>query len=255
MRVKRRGNTTVLDHFRQSGSLKCLYPRVTGHTMQAVLVNTAGGVTGGDQFCTTVTTAPETDLTLTTQACERAYRAQSGEVGEICTRLGVAPRATLNWLPQETLLFDGCAVSRQLTVDLAEGARFLMVEPMIFGRAAMGENLTNCTFSDRIEIRRGGAPLYLDAMRLTGDVRAHLARPFIANGAGAMASVVLVCNSAEAHLDPVRHLLPETAGASLLQPDVLVLRMLAEDSYALRQSLIPILTRLSGGPLPRCWMI
>lgn len=253
MSVKRRGSKTVLDQFRQSGSMKCLFPRA--HNMQAVLVNTAGGITGGDRFNTTVKAATETELTLTTQACERGYRAQVGQVGRISTRLRVGDGARMNWLPQETLLFDGSALNRQLIVELADSATFLMVEPLIFGRAAMGEALNNCQINDRIDIRRNGSPLYLDAMRLSGCVQDHLAGSFVAGGAGAMASVVFVSDLASAHLQRVRRMLPETAGASLLQSDVLVLRLLAEDGYDLRQTLIPILNYLSGEPLPRCWMI
>lgn len=253
--VKRRGPRTVIDRFRQSGSVKCLFPRGSGPEMQAVLINTAGGVTGGDRFDTAVRAAADTALTLTTQACERAYRAQAGQVGDIRTRLRVAAGARLNWLPQETIVFDRSDIVRRLSVELAQGATFLMTEPMIFGRAAMGEIVTACRFVDRIDIRRDGVPLYLDAMRLEGDVQAHLSRAFVAGGAGAMASVLLVSDRAEAHLEPVRQMLPETAGASLLRQDVLVLRVLAEDGFALRKSLIPILNRLSGGPLPRCWMI
>lgn len=253
--VKRRDARTVLDRFRQSGSMKCLFPRVSSPGLQAVLINTAGGVTGGDRFDTSIHAGADTTLTLTTQACERAYRAQPGQTGEINTKTRVASGARMNWLPQETLVFDGASVNRRLSVELADGATLLMAEPMIFGRAAMGEVVTACHFTDRIDIRRSGAPLYLDAMRLKGDLQKHLSRSFVASGAGAMASVVLVSDWAEAHLEPVRQMLPESAGASLLQQDVLVLRMLAEDGFTLRQSLIPILDRLSGGPLPRCWMI
>ncbi len=253
--VKRRGGRTVLDRFRQSGSMKCLFPRVHGQNLQAVLVNTGGGVTGGDRFDTFVHARSETDLILTTQACERAYRALPGLEGRIRTRLRVGKRARLVWVPQETLLFDGSALDRRLSVELAEDASFLMVEPLIFGRTEMGETLHSARFSDRIDIRRGGVPLYLDALHLAGDVEEHLSRPFVAGGAHAMASLVLVSERAEAHLEPLRQMLPSTGGVSLLRPDVLVLRLLAQDSFDLRRTLIPILTRLSGSSLPRCWMI
>ncbi|MCW8842750.1 MAG: urease accessory protein UreD, partial [Rhodobacteraceae bacterium] len=227
----------MLDQFRQSGSLKCLFPRLPHQGMEAVLINTAGGVTGGDRFSLTAAAKPDTHLTLTTQACERVYRAQSGQVGTMRSHLRVGPRAQLDWLPQETLLFQGCALDRRLTIDLASEARLLMVEPLVFGRTAMGEVVTQGELTDRIDIRREGGALYLDALRLTGNIAAHMARPFTGNGAGALASVVYVAPNAEAQLDPVRALLPATGGASLIRPDLLVLRLLAEDSFALRQSL------------------
>lgn len=253
--VKPRGSCTVLDRFRQSGSLKCLYPRTNAPAMQAVLVNTAGGVTGGDRFQTHAQATFGTQLTLTTQACERAYRAQPGQIGHVRTRLSVDQGARLNWLPQETILFDGAALDRSLRVDLEQGAELLLVEPLIFGRAAMNEVLHIAHLRDRIDLRLDGLPLYLDALALDGDVHTHLQHRFVGAGAGAMASLVFVSSTAEAQLAPLRALLPETGGVSLLHADVLVLRLLAEDSFALRRTLIPILTRLNGGPLPRCWTL
>ncbi|MEQ9693091.1 urease accessory protein UreD [Shimia sp. SDUM112013] len=255
MVVKARKGRTVLGDFRQSGSLKCLFPRLPRGAFETVLVNTAGGVTGGDHFNLSALARPDTALTLTTQACERAYRAQPGQTGTVRTHLRVGPQARINWLPQETILFNGSALDRKLTVELAQGASFLMVEPMIFGRAAMGETLAQAHLNDRVDIRREGVPLYLDVTRLHGDVAQQLARPATGNGAGAMASVVLVSDLAEARLDEVRNLLPDTAGASLLRPDVMVLRLLAQDGFALRKTLVPALSLLNGAPLPRCWMI
>ena len=133
-----------------------------------------------------------------------------------------------------------------------------MAEPLIFGRTAMGEELRAGRFSDRIEIRRDGAPLYLDALRLEGDIAAGLDRPHSANGARAMVSLVYVGADAEALLGPLRALLPATGGASRIGADVLALRLLAEGGYELRRSLVPVLARLTrrpGGDLPKPWMI
>lgn len=212
-------------------------------------------MTGGDQFDFSAHAASSTTLTLTTQACERAYRAQPGEIGKVTNRLSVETGARVNWLPQETLLFNGSALHRHLKIDLSEGASLLMVEPLVFGRPAMGEDVTDLRFRDRIDIRREGAPLFLDAMAITGNARNHLARPFIANGAGAVALMVLVADNAEPHVAALQGILPATGGVSLLQEDVLVMRLLAEDSFALRQTLLPVLQRLNGAPLPRCWKI
>lgn len=240
---------------RQAGSSKFLFPRPAQGALEAVILNTAGGVTGGDRFTMTARAGEGTALTLTTQACERAYRAQPGLIGQMRNRLSVEAGAWVNWLPQETILFEGSALDRRLHVDLAGDAAFLMVEPIVMGRAAMGETLHDIRFRDRIEIWRGGAPLYLDAMALSGDAAQQMGGPVTAGGAGAMASVVYVNPDAEAHLEPIRTLLPETAGVSLIQTDLLVLRLVAGDSFELRKTLIPVLRRLSGGTLPRCWMI
>ncbi len=253
--AKQSGDRSVLDGFRQSGSFKCLFPRSSDSGLDAVLLNTAGGVTGGDAFRFTGHAASGTTLTLTTQACERAYKAQPGPYGQITNRLSVDAGARLNWLPQETILFNGSALDRRLWIDLDPDATALIVEPLVFGRAAMGETLTDIRLRDRIEIRRGCAPAFLDATRYSGDLHAHLAKPHIADGAGAMALVLFVSPTAEGQLSPVRQMLPDSAGASLLQGDLLVIRMLAENSFTLRRALMPVLRRLNDDRLPRCWMI
>jgi urease accessory protein len=248
------GERTVLDGLRQSGSSKCLFPRHSGKHLEAVVLNTAGGVTGGDSFAVMAHASAGTTLTTTTQACERAYKAQSGQVGQIRNHLTIASRARINWLAQETILFDGCALDRKLSIDMESGASLLMVEPLIFGRRAMGEALTDVCFLDKIEIRKAGKTLFLDTVRLIGNAQAHLAKRYIANGAGALATVIYVADDAALGEKDLRSTLAETAGISLIQDDVLVLRLLAKDGYDLRQTMIPVLKRLYGDDLPRCWM-
>lgn len=252
--VKQTDRGAMLDGLRQSGSLKCLFPRRSGAALEAVLVNTAGGITGGDTFTIKGRVGANGALTLTTQAAERAYRAKAGETGRLQTRITVERGARLNWVPQETILFQSCALSRCLEIELAPTASALVVEPLIFGRTAMGETVTDGQFDDRITLRRGGAPLYLDAMRFDGDMQARLDRPNVAAGARAIATLVYVAPDAQGHLTPLRKLLPKRGGASLIGDDVLVLRLLADDSYGLRQNLIPILNHLTDHHLPRCWM-
>ncbi|WP_256369673.1 urease accessory protein UreD [Ruegeria sp. AD91A] len=245
----------MLDRFRQSGSFKCLFPRTITPDLDAVLLNTAGGVTGGDSFRFSCKAAKSTALTLTTQACERAYKAQPQEWGQITNHLTVESGARLNWLPQETILYNGSALDRRLRIDMGLDAEMLMVEPLVFGRAAMGETLTGIRLRDRIEIRREDTPVFLDAIRFSGDWHTHVSKPHITNGAGAMALIVLASSSAEGHLKPVRAMLPDTAGATVIRKDLLVIRILADNSFALRRTLIPVLHRLNKDTLPRCWML
>ncbi|MEX0312255.1 MAG: urease accessory protein UreD [Tateyamaria sp.] len=245
---------TVIDGLYQQGAAKVVFPRAA-RGMTAVLLNTSGGVTGGDRFDYAAQAGPGTHLTVTTQACERAYRAQPGEVGRVETRLTVEDDATLWWLPQETLVFDGCAMTRKLSCDLAGSARSLIVEPMCLGRIAMGEQSVRGRFSDRVKITRDGAPLVLDAWTLSGDMTAQMGRDAIGGGAAAIVSLIYVAPNAAAHLDHVRSLLPRSGGASLLADDTLILRALAPTGYALRKTMLPILDHLTDGHLPICWRL
>ncbi|MEP3347956.1 MAG: urease accessory protein UreD [Litoreibacter sp.] len=246
---------TVLDGLRQSGSLRCLFPRPKSQALEAVLVNTAGGITGGDTFNISASVASGCELVMTTQASERAYRAQPTESGRMQTDLQVSDDAQLNWMPQETILFNGSSLDRSLNVDLAPDAKALILEPLAFGRLAMKEQLTDIRLHDRITIRRDGQPLFMDATRFAGDMAAHLDRPHIAGGARAMAIMIYTAPDAEGQLPQLRAMLPPQAGASVIGDDLLVLRILAQDSHELRLSLIPILNHLTHNQLPRCWMI
>lgn len=251
---KRRGALSVIDALYQSGATKALFPQGREH-LEAVTLNTAGGITGGDVFRIEAEAGPGSRLTLTTQAAERAYRAQRGETGRVTSRLVVGAEARLDWLPQELILFDGASLDRRLDIDLAPTARLLMVEPMIFGRRAMGERLASVRFRDRVAIRRDGQPIYLDGMALDGNLEKALARTSVGGGASAAATLVYAAPDAPAHLPALRALLPKTGGASLLSDGVLSLRCLAADGFHLRRALLPILDRLTGHTLPTSWRL
>lgn len=244
-----------LDRFRQSGSLKLLFPRGSLDRTEAVLLNTAGGLTGGDRMQVEAAAGEAASLTLTTQAAERAYRAPPASEARVATHLVASDGARIDWLPQETILFDGAALSRRMTVEMTGTARVLLVEPLILGRPAMGEVVRQATFRDRWEVRRDGALVYADAPRLQGDLAALLARPGTGGGAGALATVLLAAPEADAMLARVRPLLPATAGASLVRDGILSLRLLAADGYLLRKSLIPVIEALTDTPLPKVWRL
>lgn len=252
--TKAQGTRTVIDGLYQKGASKAVFPRAD-HGLTAVLLNTSGGVTGGDRFDNTATAGTGTHLTLTTQACERAYRAQPGETGRVTTTLRVEDGASLWWLPQETLVFDGCNMTRALTCEVAADASALIVEPLCLGRLAMGETQVHGHMSDRITITRNGAPLVQDAWTLSGDMTAQMAQAAVGGSAAAMVSLTYIAPDAEAQLNTIRALLPATGGASLLNSDTLVLRCLAPSGYELRTTLLPILDHLTGGHLPLCWRL
>lgn len=239
----------------QSGSARAMFPGRDRSEVQAVLLNTAGGITGGDRFNWAAEVGVGASLTLSTQAAERGYRAQGGETGRIETHLSAAPDATLHWLPQETILFDGARLERRLEADLAGDARFLAVEPVVFGRTAMGERLTKVHFTDQWRVRRDGRLIYADALRLSGSAEEILARPATLAGHRAMASLLYAAPDTDLLLAGLRALLPATAGASLIRPGVLAARIVAPDGLSLRRALIPALEHLRGAPLPKVWSL
>jgi urease accessory protein len=255
--LRRRGTATVLADLRQSGCLKARLPRPErGAWTSAVTLNTSGGVAAGDRLDTDIHLHPGAQATIAAQAAERIYRALPGAApARLATHLHLAPQAALEWLPQETICFDRCAVDRRLEIDLAPDAWFLGVEHLVFGRAAMGERLVQASIADTIRLRRDGRLILHDAIRLQGAVAAALARPAIAAGAGAMATILHAAPGAEAALDAVRAALAGAEAGASAWNGLLLARILAPSGASLRRTVRLVLETLRAGrPLPRVWL-
>ncbi|MBB4175297.1 urease accessory protein UreD [Sulfitobacter noctilucicola] len=252
---RRTDGSCGLTDLREQGSFRVIFPRAPSGSVEAVILNTAGGIAGGDRYSINATAAAQSCLTLTTQAAERAYGVSDASNGKLDTTITVASGARVNWLPQETILFDGSRLQRKLDVDVAEGAEFVMAEPVVFGREASGETVRAGLFQDSVTIRTGTHMHYIDRVRFEGDMAASLQHRAIGNGAGAMASVVFHSPSAERHLDEIRAMLPDTAGASLLADTILCARILAADGFSLRRDLMPLLQHLTNDTVPKNWRL
>ncbi|HMG49939.1 MAG TPA: urease accessory protein UreD [Inquilinus sp.] len=253
---KRRGAETVLDVLFQEGCAKARFPRQeAGALTGAVLLNTAGGLTGGDRLIQSVRWGDGTAATVVGQAAERIYRSL-GDAAVIGTRLVVEAGATAEWLPQETILFDRARLDRDLQIDLHGDAEFLGVEAIVFGRTAMGETVRQGVLRDAWRIRRDGRLLYADVLAVDGDPAAALDRPGLGRGARAVATLLFVAPAAATLIDPLRAALAGAqglAGASAWN-GLLVARFAAPDGAVLRRDLISALGVLRAGrPLPRVW--
>ncbi|NAZ36225.1 urease accessory protein UreD [Rubellimicrobium sp. CFH 75288] len=230
-----------------------LFPRPSGPWLEAVLLNTAGGWTGGDRSDTEAETVARARLCLTSQACERAYRSAGG-AAEVGVRLRVGEGGRIDWLPQETILYDGAALRRRLEADVAAGGTLMVAEALLFGRLAHGEQVRRLSLRDRWTVRREGELVFADALRIEGDAAALLDGP-AGGGARAAASFLLVGSGAEAALERVRPLLPPKGGAGVVREGVLFGRLLAADGHALRRALIPLILALAEAPLPKVWRL
>jgi urease accessory protein len=249
---RRRDGATHLYRLHQDGSAKVRFPRTD--VPEAVLINTAGGMTGGDVFGTEIELQKGAQATLTTQACERIYRSTEAAV-TIANRIELRPGSRLEWLPQETILFDGGRLVRRLEVDLTGDAGLLAVESTIFGRTAMGEQVRSGSFRDRWRIRRDGRLIFADEICFEGDIAGQLMRPAILNGNAAMATVLLAASDCERFLEPVRAVIGNAGGASAWNGKLLA-RIAAIDGFSLRRVLVPLLTLLSAGrSLPKVWQL
>ncbi len=258
--MRQRDGATVLADLRQEGCLKARLPRPErGGWTSIITLNCSGGVAQGDTLTTRIEAAANTRLTVASQAAERYYPAPrrdlSARPATIRTSLTAGADAALEWLPQETILFDGCTLDRRLDIDLAENAWFLGVETLVFGRALMGETVHQARIRDTIRLHRAGRLVWHDAIRLDGAVQDALDRPALAAGGRAVATLLHAAPDSAGALDALRAALaPYEAGASAFD-GLLVARIVARDGACARAAVVAGLAVLRGDrPLPRVWI-
>jgi urease accessory protein len=227
---------------REAGASKLRLPKGSN---QAIIINTGGGLAGGDRFEHCFTCNTGASLTLTSQAAERVYQTL-GPAAEIITELAAERSAELNWLPQETILYEGASLIRKYDVRLAAGAKFMAIEPVVFGRTEMGEKLASVHLKDCWSIRREGRLIHADHV-VIGPSLPH-SKATLA-GASAMATLFYVADDAESHLERLREFCACSAWNGKL-----IARFVAKDGYHLRKALIPAINALAGAEaLPKIW--
>ncbi len=240
----------------ESGGYRLMRPR-SDHGFEGVIVNTGGGMVGGDRVQVSVSAEAGTQAVITSQSAERVYRALDSNDTQVDMRLTVAEGASLAWLPQGTILFDRARLTRQLHVDLAPDARFVAGEMLVFGRTASGETMTAGALRDHWRITRGEQLIYADSIRIDGDIDAHLMRPGIAGGDCVAGVLVAVLPGAADLLGPVRISLENSACrvAASTWDDMLIVRGMADRLEPLAQVFARVAPLLMGRPLPRVWSV
>jgi urease accessory protein len=246
--AQRRGAVRLVD-LHQSGSAKVMLPRTDGPVPEAVFLNTSGGLTGGDRLSYNLSVADNCRVVATTQTAERAYAAPDGPA-QVTVSATVGHGGRLDWMPQETLIYQSSHLVRRTQIDLAPGAECLLAETVILGRHAMGEVVTHATLFDHRMIRRAGRPVWAESLHLTPEVLTSPA-PALLNGARAFAVISLVAQGAEDAVAPIRAALD--FGAVSGWDGKCVVRLTAPDGWPLKQQLARVLRILTGRPLPRVW--
>lgn len=254
---------TRLAHLYQHEPLRVLFPApAKGDIPQAALVTTSGGLVGGDHLAISITAEAGSAAMAVAQAAEKVYRS-TGEDCVIEVELQAEDGAWLEYLPQETILFDGARLRRQTNIDVHPGARLLAGEMLVFGRIGRGERMQTGFVRDAWKISIGGRLTWADALRLDGDMVAHLEHPAGLGGAASMATAVFAGPDAADHLGYGRAFFGECedgviGGASLVN-GVLTARWIGADAQALRKSFADywagMRARIMGYPakLPRLW--
>ena len=260
LRVERRRGTTVLAHLFQHAPCRVLFPRPTaGDLPVAVLLTTSGGLAGGDHVRLKIEAEAGAEAVVTAQAAEKIYRSLGPDT-RIEIALAVGDGAWLEFLPQETILFDGARLVRRTAAEIRAGGRLLACDMAVFGRTARGERFARGLLHDAWTIRRDQSLAWVDATRLEGGIAERLASAAF-DGATALATAIYVGPDAGTLLGLARALALDSecrAGASLVN-GVLLARFLGRDARLVRRDLGQYLAHLrraaAGLPalLPRVW--
>ncbi|QIB32432.1 urease accessory protein UreD [Ancylobacter pratisalsi] len=259
--VHGREGRTVRGTVEESGFARARFPLSgrRGRALEAVLINTGGGLAGGDSSETTIRAARDAHLVVTTQAAEKVYRSD-GSTSHIAVKLTVGEGASLDWMPQATIVFDGARIERSISAEIAPDGRLLLIEPVVLGRTARGERFASGRLYDSWRVRRDGRLIYADGLVLDGNAASTLDRRAAAGGWAAFATLLLVAPDAESRLDDVRAALglpddlPEhlEAGASAWD-GMLSVRLLARDGAPLEAALRRAIAAFGIADVPRIW--
>jgi len=237
----------------ESGSLRVRFPNAPQDMLEAVLINTAGGMTGGDKFSIKISLSDGARMLAGTAAAEKIYRS-TGPDATVALTIDAAAGSRCLWLPQETILFDRARLSRRIDVNLAEDATLVVAEAVVFGRSAMGEAVHEGRLIDRWRVRRGERLLLAESVRLDGAIEGKLKQSAVTAGAVAVATVLAVPGSEDmaALGRTISGQFTGEVGISVWN-GIAVARLCAPDGAALRHDLTLLLPTF-GASLPRLWL-
>ena len=248
-------NKTAISDLKEAGGYRLKFPKA--EKCEAVIVNTGGGMAGGDHLHVSINVGEDANLMCSTQSAEKIYRSDSS-VSLIESHLHLAERSHLVWIPQETILFEGARLNRHLVVTMTSSAHFVACEMMVFGRQAMGEVLRDAALFDHWDIRRDGQLIFADRLRMCGDLQSQLMCKAVGDGARSIATLLYINADAESRLDALRDHIHAYADANVewgasAWDGILSLRALSSDPSALRHHMAQSLIYLNQCPLPRVW--
>ncbi len=237
--------TRVVDVMQRS-PLRLLFPRpVDTAVPEVVVVNTSGGIAGGDRLEMSVTTRAGATILVSSQAAEKVYRSLS-EPASVVTRLTAHPGSRLAWLPQETIVFDRARLSRQTRIELHGNCEFVALECLVLGRSAHGEKFLGGEVTERWQVSRDGRLIWADAFRIAGDTFGQLREPALLANSHALATLIYSGSDPEGTVERLREVAPsmECQCAVTLVAGLVVVRLAAGMAWDLKCALHSVLQEL-----------
>jgi urease accessory protein len=254
-------NGTQIEDLFERSPLRVMFPRSEHCAVEeAVLINTAGGVAGGDRLEYSVAALPGASIAVTSQAAEKVYRALDNPA-RVATRLKARESTRLAWLPQETIVFDRARLHRTTEIELFSGAELLALEWLVLGRAAHGEVMVGGSIIDGWRVRKDGRLIWADSFRISGEIFGHLSRKALLSNFNSIATLVYFGPYLDRRLEFLREILPSLGCecAVTLVSGLIVTRFAAKQSSDLKLALRSFLQQfgpeLGSGPfrVPKMW--
>ena len=244
-----------LEELYQSGCAKLMLPKTYGEMTEAVMLNTSGGITGGDRLNVKIQ-VENGAVVATSQTAERLYRSIT-EPAKIEIKLRAYNAATLHWLPQETIIFDGAELDRTVCLDMSADSKCLLAETIVMGREAMGEDIRFCHFTDNWRLYREGQLFHAESLRLTDRVAEIMAVPAGGNGARLLSTILYAGFDAEQMAGLLKSVVEACSSKCVMScwNDRLVIRLMSLHPRFARADIKELLCALSGQPLPRVWQV
>ena len=250
----------IVDLFQRCPT-RIMFPGIRGAPLEeAVVVNTAGGIAGGDRLESTVTVLTNASVRVTTQAAERVYRALN-EPAVINTRLKICDVAKLAWLPQETIVYNGARMRRNTEIAISSGAELLALEWLVLGRAAHGEEVVGGEIIDGWQVKIDDRLIWVDRLQATDEVFSRLRSRILLADFKAIGTLIYFGPDTEAWVQFMRDLAPRlqchcvTTLVSGLMIARLAARAAAELKAGLREILLHFELERAQVPfrIPKMW--
>lgn len=241
----------------QRSPVRIMFPTIEGRSCsEAVLINSGGGVTGGDKIDYHIVAMNGSNIAVTTQAAEKLYKAISLPA-VISTRLEILEGAQLAWLPQETIVFDRSQFRRKTELDIAPSAEVLVAELLVLGRAAHGEKLAEVSIHDEWRVRKNGRLIWADAFRLTTPIAGHMNRRSLLGDCAALCTLLYSGTLVEVMQSLIRKAAPSDGSwvGSTIVNGLLVIRIAARDAASLRQAVVVVLELFSATKGQGCFQV
>jgi len=268
IRFARRDGITHLAQLYQRDPLRVLFPTpAAGDPPVAVIVTTSGGLVAGDRLDIHVELAPGAAAHVTASAAEKVYRS-TGRTTTIKQTLSIGAGAALEFLPPETILFDGARLRRETIIDLAPGSAFLGGDIVVFGRRARGERFASGFLREVWEVHCDGELVWGDALHLEDDVGRIIDDPACFDGAAAFATMILSPPAGDVRslLDGARPIQSACGTAGLRAgatavAGLVIARWLAADVAVLRRAYTDLACHFRSAALrlperlPRVWHV